>query len=473
MKNLLKNKKALASLLGVTMLVISVSSKAQNHGTPIDLLATQRTKQLLSCLASNYGVNCVTGIYGNAGTTNINNIISCSGQTPSILGMDLSGWNSVKYSSAYQSAIQQQINMLINHYNSGGIIQIEWHWPNPFQTNGTFSSAQIALTATQWDSITVPGTAQYNTMMADLAWHANYLKRLDSLDIPVLWRPLHEIDGGWFWWTNPTNKKGKTAELWRIVYNYLVNVRGFHNLIWVYSSGMASYTNTGGKILDTTAINWRKSYYPGSQYVDIAGIDLYGWDYSNNGTHSYGTGETATYTTMWNMMSQIAPGKMLALCECQALPNPIKTINNDPNFKKWLYAMPWYANDANNPCTWIDISYKHSFMINKSALCNSVVDVKEQKKSNNFIPTTSTLYQNYPNPFNPETIISYQLSAFSKVSLKVYDVLGRKVATLVDEEKSAGIYSETLHATFIPSGVYFYQLKVGGNIQTKKMILLK
>lgn len=89
------------------------------------------------------------------------------------------------------------------------------------------------------------------------------------------------------------------------------------------------------------------------------------------------------------------------------------------------------------------------------------------------------LNQNYPNPFNPSTNISYSVSDYSYVTLKVYDVLGNEIATLVDEEKLPGIYEAvfniqpTTNHPQLTSGVYFYQLKVGNQIQTRKMILSK
>jgi hypothetical protein len=94
-------------------------------------------------------------------------------------------------------------------------------------------------------------------------------------------------------------------------------------------------------------------------------------------------------------------------------------------------------------------------------------------------PTKFSLAQNYPNPFNPSTKISWQSPVSSWQTLKVYDILGKEVAILVNEEKPAGSYEvefnnvETLHATSLPSGVYFYQLKAGDYIKTMKMILLK
>ena len=88
-------------------------------------------------------------------------------------------------------------------------------------------------------------------------------------------------------------------------------------------------------------------------------------------------------------------------------------------------------------------------------------------------PVDFTLAQNYPNPFNPATTISYQLPVNSFVSLKVYDVLGNEVASLVNEQKAAGNYDVNFDASSLGSGVYFYTIKAGNFTQTKKMILMK
>ncbi len=100
--------------------------------------------------------------------------------------------------------------------------------------------------------------------------------------------------------------------------------------------------------------------------------------------------------------------------------------------------------------------------------------------NNSFQPENFILYQNYPNPFNPFTIIEFRIpdlsadrSDFAFVSLKVFDALGNKVRTLIDEEKSAGEYEVTFDALGLPSGIYYYRLLVGNISATKKMILLK
>ena len=82
------------------------------------------------------------------------------------------------------------------------------------------------------------------------------------------------------------------------------------------------------------------------------------------------------------------------------------------------------------------------------------------------------LYQNYPNPFNPSTVISWQL-AVSYVTLKVYDMLGKEIKTLVNEQKSAGKYQFLFNGENLVSGVYYYQLSTGKYVETKKFVLTK
>ena len=96
-------------------------------------------------------------------------------------------------------------------------------------------------------------------------------------------------------------------------------------------------------------------------------------------------------------------------------------------------------------------------------------------EDNESLPREFKLEQNYPNPFNPETTISYKIQAASKVSLKVYDVLGREIATLVDEYKQPGNYNckWRIENGEFPSGVYFYQLRAGDYLETKKCTLMK
>ena len=97
------------------------------------------------------------------------------------------------------------------------------------------------------------------------------------------------------------------------------------------------------------------------------------------------------------------------------------------------------------------------------------VDVSEKP----YTPVSYSLSQNYPNPFNPSTKITYSIATAGMVSLKIYDILGREITTLVNEEKPVGKFEVNFNANHLASGVYFYQIKAGSFIQSKKMILLK
>ncbi|MBK7629456.1 MAG: T9SS type A sorting domain-containing protein [Ignavibacteriales bacterium] len=100
----------------------------------------------------------------------------------------------------------------------------------------------------------------------------------------------------------------------------------------------------------------------------------------------------------------------------------------------------------------------------------TLTDIDDNSSS---LPTEFKLSQNYPNPFNPSTKISWESPVSGHQSLKVYDVLGNEVATLVNEYNPAGNYEVEFNANSLSSGIYFYRLQAGSFIQTKKMILIK
>jgi len=101
---------------------------------------------------------------------------------------------------------------------------------------------------------------------------------------------------------------------------------------------------------------------------------------------------------------------------------------------------------------------------------DNILPVEEE---NNLIVDEFSLSQNYPNPFNPTTKIRFTISDVLFTTLKLYDVLGNEIAILVNEEKPSGNFEVVFDASSLPSGVYFYQLKAGSFIETKKMIVLK
>ena len=99
--------------------------------------------------------------------------------------------------------------------------------------------------------------------------------------------------------------------------------------------------------------------------------------------------------------------------------------------------------------------------------------ITEVESKNLKSPANYLLNQNYPNPFNPDTKITYSVPRKSNVSLKIFDLLGNEIKTLVNENEPGGTYSITWNAANLPSGIYFYKLQAGSFVETKKMILLK
>jgi len=95
------------------------------------------------------------------------------------------------------------------------------------------------------------------------------------------------------------------------------------------------------------------------------------------------------------------------------------------------------------------------------------------KKSDNLVPMKYSLEQNYPNPFNPSTVIKYSIPKAQVVTLKIFNVLGQEVATLINKQQIAGNYEVSFNASKLSSGVYIYQLNAGSFSYSKKMMLLK
>ena len=136
------------------------------------------------------------------------------------------------------------------------------------------------------------------------------------------------------------------------------------------------------------------------------------------------------------------------------------------------YSKMWELSKGFTTKLFKDASYKLTCLI-YTAWINAGSPVSVEEESILQSPITFNLYQNYPNPFNPTTSIQYQVSSNTQVSLKVYDVLGNEVETLVNEENPAGSYEVKFDAAQLSSGIYFYKLQAGSFVETKKMIYLK
>lgn len=278
-------------------------------------------------------------------------IFATTGKYPVIVGIDLCGWNSPTWGESYTKNVQKSVDAAKDWWQRGGIVTMQWHWKHPLKPDGSaWVTPPKGTGPFDLAKATTPGTEEHKAVMADLAKHGDYLEQILDARVPVLWRPLHEIDGGWFWWTDAEAPEN-TAALWRMIFDYFVKERHLDNLIWVYNSGLRA----GNQGKDVVAIEYRKRFYPGAEYVDISGIDIYPSDW-----YGWPKPQDSSYAKAFEIMQQVSPGKMLAFSEGEAIPNPDMMAGEGP---KWLYCLPWWGVEDRHPAEWVKKTYGHDLIL--------------------------------------------------------------------------------------------------------------
>jgi mannan endo-1,4-beta-mannosidase len=332
------------SLAGLTLTVAQAVE-------PVDKDLIPEARHVLDYLTSQYGKKTIAALNG---LKNVEGIKQTSGKEPAIVGFDLSGWNSPAWGNTYRPVVENTIEGAKAWWAKGGIVTMQCHWIHPANPEGSAwrgeHGKKTASPPFDFANAFKPGSKTNQELMYDLKNHADYLEQLAKARIPVLWRPLHEIEGGWFWWTDQERPEN-TAELWRFMFDYFTKERKLHNLIWVYASAVRCGKGKEG----VTNVEIRKRFYPGANYVAIVGIDVYP-------SESVGIGkpQNDTYATSFNVMKQVAPGKMIALCECDAIPNPDKLAQDGP---PWLYALPWWGVGQKHTAEWVKTTFGHEHFV--------------------------------------------------------------------------------------------------------------
>lgn len=224
--------------------------------------ATANTKKLYSFLKDSYGKYVITGQQCDGGINGneFKAIKNLTGDYPALLGLDMMDYTPSRTAfGASSSAVEKAIEFA----NKGGVVTFCWHWNAPTEyLNSTANNSDgwwggFYTKSSKFDIAKVMNgqDAKGKKLLdRDIKEIAKQLKRLEKAGVPVIWRPLHEASGGWFWW----GAKGSDAykKLWKYLYNELTNTYGCNNLIWVYNGQSADW-------------------YPGDEYVDIVGEDIY------------------------------------------------------------------------------------------------------------------------------------------------------------------------------------------------------
>jgi mannan endo-1,4-beta-mannosidase len=276
--------------------------------------ASGAAKRLMKYIVDNYGkktLSCQTSESVNS--EEFKAVYSVTGKYPAVMALDMMDYSPSRVARGTSS---KAVENAVEWHNKGGIVKFLWHWNAPkdlidseehkwwsgFYTNAvTFNLAK---------AISKEDLEGYNLLLRDIDAIAVQLKRLRDLDIPVLWRPLHEASGGWFWWGASGNNAYK--QLWILMYERMTNYHGLNNLIWIWNGG-------------------HKDWFPGADYVDLAGEDIY------TAKRNYSSQSPKFYEIV-EYLRELGTMKPIGLTEC----GPVPGINEMERDKAmWFMFAPW------------------------------------------------------------------------------------------------------------------------------------
>ncbi len=223
-------------------------------------------------------------------------IFANTGKYPAIRGLD--------YMNDDFSGVNRRAK---EWHDRGGIVTICWHCGCDF--SGSWDES-MKTEIKDWDKALTEGTPEYETLIAGMDKGAEALKELQEQNIPVLWRPFHELDGKWFWWGKGGEENFK--KLWILMYDRYTNYHGLNNLIWVLG-----YSGNGKGYAD---------WYPGDEYVDIAGADSY-----NDGANG----------RLYLRVAEVVPEDMpVCFHECGRIPTVEQLRKKSTD---WVWFMTWHT----------------------------------------------------------------------------------------------------------------------------------
>lgn len=297
--------------------------------------ASAKAKELFAFIKSNYGKNIISGQNTATGfnDADFQRIKEKTGKLPAIMGLEL-----MEYSPALEEyKADTSIGYAIEFAELGGIVTMQWHWIAPRimlakNDNGTVKElaagfrTRAVIEGAFAKAMNDENSEEYKAIVSDLHAMAKQLQRLSTADVPVLFRPLHEASGGWFWWG--TGGKDAYLKLWRMMYDMFTRDYQLNNLIWVWN----------GQNID---------WYPGDDCVDIVGEDIYPnpKDYS------------ARQAKFAEAVGYADAPKVAALTECGVLSDIDEAIKSKSMWSwfltwTWVHTIPkneneQYATDAN------------------------------------------------------------------------------------------------------------------------------
>jgi mannan endo-1,4-beta-mannosidase len=270
---------------------------------------------LYNFLKENYGKKIISGTVDNVNwnTNEADWVYKHTGKYPALNGFD--------YIHLYANWMDYTNTTVVeNWWKNNGIVAAIWHWNVPKSKESNEYAFYSNETSFDIREAVKDGTYENGIVKADLQKIADRLLLLKNKNIPVLWRPLHEAAGGWFWWGAKGPEPCKA--LWKMMFNYFEE-RGLNNLIWIWTAEPKDIV--GGN----------NAWYPGDEYVDIIGRDIYNQTTAN--------GMYSEYNTLTNRY----PNKIITLSEFGNVAGVTEQLNANAT---WSWFMSWYDyNRTNNP----------------------------------------------------------------------------------------------------------------------------
>lgn len=277
--------------------------------------SSKEVRELLAHLHDLSGKKTFTGQHNYLGRMSLasDSIKDITGKYPALWGSDFGFADSthdidnIKYRA-------NLVDEIVKQHKNGSLITLTYHQANPVmgepcQFKGC---VQSKLSDEEWNDLITPGTSLYNAWCKQMDLLAEKLKDLQNKKIPVLFRPYHEMNGSWFWWGAKPGEKGFKV-LWIQLFNYYTYHHKLNNLIWVWAPDKP--------------IHGLREFYPGDEYVDIVGCDIY---------PSQDT--SVVFRKEWyDELVALAGEKPLALTECSIIPGP-EILEEQP---RWLWFMVW------------------------------------------------------------------------------------------------------------------------------------
>ena len=407
------------------------------------------------------------------GQTDIAEFYKRSGHYPAIGGFDMlfaagghsdEGW--------FRGYSENNLLMAEDLWNMGGIPTFTWHWKvgedtvfytkdnypmNGYRASGCANGAKGSSESNTCFNYTKAfkdstckeineASQEYKDIVNDIDKVSALFKQLQEKDVAVVWRPLHEASGGWFWWGVGSGDCYK--QLYRLVFDRMVKTNGLKNLIWVWN------INTDPQYgYDYSALN--ADWYPGDDYVDIVAVDIYDpLNDHNSGANYYN-----------KIVSDVGTNKMIALSENGAIPD-IDSIAEDKAY--WSYWMTWSQTWSGN------FLEKTSTDLWKKNLDDKRIIALDDMPGWGNVPLHNPIKAskvvNKLNITLNGRNLSFSVPNSGKVSVSVFDLTGHRIATLMQGNIPAGTYDLSLQ--FIAAGNYIVKASVD-NHKTMQILRLK